>query len=1852
MSTFANSSSGNLVFTSDNESMLILAQPANTTETTETFNNRLERATIRYLASGISHAGITDRPPSDLTVTRILKADRDEFDIETTNDISDISFALMSSYDSSIQPTPDSYTYNIGTAENNIQETISINTPTISIYDSNVKFSLSANTGPFFSTSNNTGIAYPTDLTGTIPNRGFWEATFDETNPNVNYSKAINSEYNTTNYQRPLRANEFDTFNKRYSLGMDLSETIQNYYTLESNTGKPIPNFISNIGAESPLGTPSNPSFRLNDNGLFATKTATFANIGSQHYGSYRIQQFPDVPLITIAEDGEKNVSTAQDDLIQFPIFNVNTNSILPKNALTYDAFYSLFNRSVENIGSGYRYDINIAEKLNSGYSPSQDMTLRTDIANTFTLDDNSLSNNANYMKNYVNGNHSLSIEPASLSIAPVSVASPANTSLFSLNTQRELLTQSNFSNGQIKINNRSPSTRHTTSNDSTLSITPNVFYNTEDSKEGISDELKQNYSVTYLSQLVAKNSKDISSSFLKNSENQSASLDLFDGNNICNSLFTSSDFEFSATNPNTNSNAEVYKIKSTKRIANNLGFSRLSSNGTATPVNLVYAFAAVENLIPYPNMDNVFDTAKMSFSLKPVSSSSIHSNAIAKGWNLTTQPQYNGKIVSSVQSAYCDDTICFPSLEETKTLIKGGNSIKYEILVHTVPNVSDSVIIRWSTDNFVTSKTMTIPEANMTKTLSTPTTTFQEITTPLTFSGKLLGKTIKVYTATSVRNKSYSFTLPLRPFSGLTMTTPNITVNSTYYTIMDVTDGTPISQPKSYLQYVSDSLGTNYSLSNETFSSVESITGTLDSSDLCDMFVKVQGKDSNNNNIDFTNEYSVSVMYDIETIMELNDTVKQNTIRNGIFKLSITTESQTDEGDVNTMLFDSVDNGYVLSLLSSYKTNYSVEYWSANTNNIISNTNIATVSNTTDYSNKSLTISNGYSNITTWNNTEYYVLVTNESLNNSTTVLNICRTGTTSSLYEIRIKNSKFVNTHLFITNIPNDIYRVDRWIGQRQSSSAITFSEKFITVDYKYLNSSNIFAIDTGIYLTNTGLNSTTFSQLSDIGKYIKFSLNGDLIGVNMINNVTNLVEIVYKSSNDTTTISNHTISSNGLSFQYTNAEQISRILTIDCYRGFNGPTDNQQSYEQIYTIQRGTMVATFTVNRSTSDNTVPSVISQSFNVYYNSPVTVNNLSGTVGSTNVVIGDIGLKITFLVSMLTPNNVGNFVIYTMGDDITFSITNPTVTTGFRTAPTARTLKTFVLDTFSGPNFNNTGKALSIASYRLKIKTANVSNTFLYSTASWSVELGNRSVVIYKNSNYLGNPENLDTNNIFFGPDTTKWVNINPAIKYTFNNLSTGISIGPWLIRTRLTAAQYSPSISYFVILPPYAFFRQVVSKTKTLPYVFAESDIQESYLPISDTVNGRKIFNPFIASRTYSYIAPTFGISSVTITFDQTMANNITFAHTAPESLISNYSSTARTVNTQFFVVEGSLLKMTLAVGLKSQNGVSVVTLFSNTSGNSLPANRLIQLKTTTSNFYLSQLTNSNSGVLMKLLQPLNVNTPFQNLLVTDIFSSVAAENANVVIRIDNFFILPSRDQTAPTGNEFSLDLPTGKGTKISLLTHETISNKDGSLDLFVYKYNAINNIDYNNVNADGTTVNSLQTITLNFLERQYKKVSVSSSEYAAAFTQLNPSAQPTGTRLNQSYDTFIASQASKFDNLPWITDNSLYGDDLNMVYANIQCYTKRAQQIIPPRIFSTRSDGKAKVFMVFKYPVYTVLDKLGRKNFQITNWGSLISNTIISSSLSLTQVKSETTTGNFSNILENSSVGWSLSPVPKPEI
>ena len=206
-----------------------------------------------------------------------------------------------------------------------------------------------------------------------------------------------------------------------------------------------------------------------------------------------------------------------------------------------------------------------------------------------------------------------------------------------------------------------------------------------------------------------------------------------------------------------------------------------------------------------------------------------------------------------------------------------------------------------------------------------------------------------------------------------------------------------------------------------------------------------------------------------------------------------------------------------------------------------------------------------------------------------------------------------------------------------------------------------------------------------------------------------------------------------------------------------------------------------------------------------------------------------------------------------MGDNVSFTIVNPNAEEGssYREAPGDTTLKTFVLDTFTGSNYDGTGNSLSINSYRLKINTSNSSNLFSDTSASWSVEIASRTVVLYKNDCYLGNPEKLDTNDVYLEPDYPKWENVHPDETYQFIDVvNNGISIGPLTIYKN--ASSSVPSISFFVIVPPFLEFMKVISNTKTLPYTFAESDLKTSYLPIADTVDSEQTYNPFTASTTY----------------------------------------------------------------------------------------------------------------------------------------------------------------------------------------------------------------------------------------------------------------------------------------------------------------------------------------------------------------------------------------------------------------
>lgn len=1853
----AQSISGMVANAIDSDQMVILTQPSDSTDTPVDFFTKLENTVVcsliahlpanAILASSQSSNETISKIAENFEITEIPKASRAIFSLETTNDVSDISFALLSQYDSSIQITPDSITYDIGTSSKSATKSLTIDSAS-SIYDSNIQFSYSYNSDPIKSTKDSSGVAYPINIDGDIPNSGPWTALFDSENSNVNYNMAVNSENNKANYNRPMNVEEYDTFNSSNALGMDLLTDVQHFYTLDTN-GKPIAVEIPNTGASSTSGIMS-ASYRLKDNGVSAVKSTEFDNVTADALGSYRIQQFPDVPLVTITEDEVDNSTTSQGDISKFAMFNANATQTLPTNTQSMTQFTSLFGSS-ETIVPGYKYTATVTEDADSGYSLSSTTLVEQDATTSpiFSLDNSSLKDNQVYMKNYVNGDHTLSFTNSTLVIQPVGSASTSNVSSseFSLNTQREYINQSDYQNGQIKLNTRTPTSRHNAVNGD-LAVSPIVYYNTEGGESaGISNDLKTNRYAAFLDQLVMQNSSDIEGSFMKHN---GTAIDLFN-NSIGNSNFNTSDFEFSATGKTTNVPAEVIRITPSKQLASVNGFSKTDLSS----VSGIFAFATLSNLkTTIVNADNVFDKSQILFNLKPLVGSKIKTSASTAGWSLVSS-DVNGNMISSSASAFASDSTQFPSLELTKSLIADvSTEINFNISVLTdmsgdstqVDQLRDEIKIEyWVTGTSNAKTELIIPQELLTKTQvgSDPAPVIGSAI-PISLvdlSGKLSGKTINVYPVTAVKNYNYQCELPLRGFTGLTITTPTITSTTTYHIVKDAI--TLEQLPSSFHQYVKGGFYKNIS---ESFSTISSISGIFDKNDLCDMLMKVVSKDTDGNqpDRDLTSLVGVSMYYGIDVKTNLNDADKE-----GVSSLDgdVTLRCECDysnQANAEAVVTLNDNNGYLLKLTNKYDTNFSCDYWSATLDNITSNTSIACNKNTTVYTtdDKHLTVQNGYSSITSWNSS-HKVVVTYAD-NKSTTIISI-QNASNTELYEIRTKNFTYLNTQAFISNVSKDIHRVDSWIASGPDTVTDSgFVEKFIQVDY----TQNVFEIYTGVYLSVSAPavgKTTPYTQIVNIGKYYKFSLLQDQMGVDLLGTVSSMFNIGYNNS-----ITNHVVTNNGLSFQYDNSNgQVTRVLTIGSwFRGYYGPVPNNTAVDQVYTISRSTMTAAFTIQRSSSDSNLPSSITQSWNVYTNDNANiVSNLSGSVG-------DIGLKITFYPSMLAPSDTTSFTVHTKGDTVSFTVVNPNSEVGeyYRPASSSTTLKSFVLDTFGGSNYNNTSAPLSINSYRLKIKTTNVANIFDNTSAAWSIELKPRYIKIYQNTNYLGNPVNIDTNDAYVTPSSSKWNDItpaniiNPSTNY-YDFIGDGITVNGWTF-TRNTTLSSSPSVSFYVMSRPYYVFSMIQTVSSELPCDHDDDALRSIYLPI-DNSDESNLYNPFKATKTYTY---SDNSTSVTVANSQDVSNDVTFTKSDSDKLASFTTSSSK----HHFVIEAPKLTVKLLIGLKLQAITqSIITLFDD-----LPANRL-QYKDQESSpyFYVDTLINSNSGITMKLFQPANANTPYAGLSRTQIYSTQRGIDHNATISIDSFFIFPDSSliEDGPTNNTFSLDLPTGNGNKVYMYTRESSVASNGDHVISIYRYAPFSNVeqadvdatnlDYNNIDATGAT--SLNTISAKYYMRAKKQFTFPISEF-------NKFIVSSTTELKTAFETFVKDYATKnnivenFRSQVWSTAEKFEvpNGTYNYVFFSLVCPSLTAMSTIPTMFFSLATEqSPCKAVYVTKPPLLTAFNSFGVPLTSITAWGSMKLASVSATNVILNSSSNDTVNNSMSNILQKGVVGNTTSSV-----
>jgi hypothetical protein len=583
---------------------------------------------------------------------------------------------------------------------------------------------------------------------------------------------------------------------------------------------------------------------------------------------------------------------------------------------------------------------------------------------------------------------------------------------------------------------------------------------------------------------------------------------------------------------------------------------------------------------------------------------------------------------------------------------------------------------------------------------------------------------------------------------------------------------------------------------------------------------------------------------------------------------------------------------------------------------------------------------------------------------------------------------------------------------------------------------------------------------------------------------------------------------------------------------------------------------------------------------------------------------------------MLAPSDTRSFPVYTKGDVVTFQIVNPNVAVGsYRSTPSSTTLKSFVLDTFSGSNYNNTDAPLSINSYRLKIKTQNTSNLFDNTTAAWSVELKPRYIKIYQNTNYLGSPVDIDTNDAYQEPDASKWTNVTPVSRDSRSNffdfIGTGITVNGWTF-SRVTSLVSLPSVSFYIMAPPYYKLSIIQSVSKSLPCVDSTTGLRTIYLPVVDN----KVYNPFAATKTYTY---SNGTTTVTVTNSQDVSNNVTFTNTTtdPVSLSSFTTSSSK----YYFVVESAKVLIKLIVGLKEQEITqSVITLFDN-----MPANRLMyNIQDSSPYFYKVGLVNSSSGIKMKLFQPENANTPYPDLTTAQIYSTQRGIDYNAVISIDNFFIYPSSSliEDGPTNNTFTLDLPTGNGNKVYMYTRESSVASNGDHIVTVYRYAPFSNVSYNNVdgtnldynNVDATGAPTLSSVSAQYYTRSKKQFTLPVSEFKTFISSST-------TELKTSFETFVKDYATKnnivsgFNSQVWgpATAFEIPNGTYNSVFFSLVCPSQQAMSTIPPKFFSVATDqSPCKAVYVTKPPLLTAVNKFGVPTFSVSGWGTMKSQAV----------------------------------------
>jgi hypothetical protein len=1716
-------------------------------------NQQLENETMYHLIRNDSvqniNSKITGTQYSNLdtsyncTVNTFQDNEMLTCDISTTSGLHDGTIVVSTHHNESVVENNDVKEFNFGTTECSHLKEFTIDEPSNSIYDSHIQITSEINDGPFGLEGSSTS----------------FEATFRNGGINQEIHKNLNSEYGNTSGIRNMYVIEETTFNTTKALGKEINK----YFTLDAS-----------YGTRNTVNLPLLNDASTNDIDIIMTN---LAEIDINNCGTYRIQQNADLPNVEIYNENGLLPDASVNEIPIHITNNISQNTTLtrlPVDNITPPQWRSIFNRITDITLPEYKFEVNITRNIDnkSGIGFNTDTDNKSNAL--ITLDDSNLAENPYFIKEWADKEGKLTFEPASVTLQNSTNGDALNITngLISLDTGREGLTHNDHNNnGTIFIQKFAPSNRtHILNEDGVLdsssideALTPAIYYANEYSSF-ISEENKLNNYIEYTAQMVFKSPFHDKTHFIKNN---TSALNLIVGENVVNDNFETSDWKLESTNGVDDLN-EVWKIISQSR----LNSYEALRDSLGSKVQNVSTSAFIQNIKTPVSIGAI--NAKANIDLKSVSDLSFYNSFTQNGWTLSSSGN-NGLLVSSSNAAFAPDvSTFFPLPTQMGELVSGSlASIPFKVEFNPgnldangrvkselVSDFADIVKITWGTPGNLHS--LQIPQEKITKIENTSSFVSVDVD-PIDYTliGELANRDILLTKYTSTKRYRIKFDMGLRPFSSLVATSPLYVITSNYYIAKDVYSGDIL--PLADLSFIvaKTALSVNYTQIEELITSTTalSVTSTITSDDVKEFNVKITMQDGDDNLIDISQTNPLSSFYaKNSTIFNLISEFDKNTTESDI-SLLLQYQYLNTNADETVVIFNDY-NGYSINFKNDYKNNFSLYSWSSQVNSIGDNSLIKD-------NQRYISPSNGFSSLNGhWvpsNLSNYNLNISYAGTNESETVLTIVRKDNNNIVHTITLSNNKAVTVPIYISRSNMfDTWRIIKKVGDNLLNLRNS-SERFMSTKYiDSIQATNRFQIENGVQLTKSIL---TMNTIQTPGKSINFRLLSDNVRISLVTNILTTTQeelspITWDSSSNT-----------GLQFKFIgNLDSFSKTLTLKYYRGYLG-TD---SVIQRYIIQREITKMTIEWKNNSPDIGKPTYYKQDNIVSYSKTVEtdnkkyVNNIlpydsSSVVITTETPFKDLGLLLLPNFSMLADNDVREYNLYTKGDSITIKIVNPNYTNAPIYPDINKSLKDYLIYSFSGSNYNNTNENLKLFSSKLKIKE----------NLKYSITLMHRRLAIYKDNNYLGNPVLKGEMDPLVNSPPNNWGN--EIISGLYSESLAGLNIPGYIIKRRPNT-NYDESISFFVVHPPMLRFNIMpyLSCPLTLPIenmidttpISASSDTRTNSitskqfcLPVVDASGsdlGPK-YEPFKSSISFTHINGDI----VTVTNDNSKFNDVLFYNKEPRVASAFVNSP---INNVFkFNVTGSSIKIDFYMGLITDaSSSSLLTLYNGFASDLLSLDASASFSNTL--IKLSAPTSYRSGAQVSFLQ---TGTPRYVIPANTIFG--INNSTNITFTVPNFFL-------GQVTNPIKLNLPTGPGTEINLYTRAIIKGYDnGQPKIMLYKYIPTSTVvDWNNF-----TLSEKSVINCLFSSRMKK-----------TFELPHRTLQQTSI---QTFDELLKLiPKSEIVNSTWETDAS-FNSSVRFTFSslNIDCI----QSTLPKFMSPPNNIGYAKFNVVTRTKALKITDKFG---------------------------------------------------------